>query len=175
MEIEKLKQLLTLCWEKETCSPGLRSKRNEENPSLGQSEITALIVNNFFDGKIFSCMTSSGIHYYNIIGDILVDWTIQEFLEETPNYDNSEEITRKYLLSTEDIRRRYFLLNENLHTAFKKQNPIRKNRYKMYINQTLEDQFRLEEESNDFGNLLQPDNAEHPHKNVMVLQKKKKI
>ena len=175
MEIEKLKQLLTLCWEKETCSPGLRSKWNEENPSLGQSEITAIIVNNYFYGKIFSCMTSSGIHYYNFIGDKLVDLTEQDFLGETPDDSNSEEIKRKDLLDNDDIRSRYFLLNENLHTVFKKQNPIRNNRYKMYINQTLEDQFRLEEESNDFGNLLQPDNAEHLDKNVMVLQKKKKI
>ena len=48
MEIEELKRLLTSSWEKETCSPGLRSEWNEENVSLGQCAITALIVNDLF-------------------------------------------------------------------------------------------------------------------------------
>ena len=52
MEIGQLKQILIQSWNLETCSPRLREKWNEENPSIGQCAITALIVNDFFGGKI---------------------------------------------------------------------------------------------------------------------------
>ena len=60
MEIGQLKQILIQSWNLETCSPRLREKWNEENPSIGQCAITALIVNDFFGGKIMRCMASSG-------------------------------------------------------------------------------------------------------------------
>lgn len=51
MEIVQFKQLLIQSWDFKTCSLGLKDKWMKENPSLGQSTITALIVNDFFDGK----------------------------------------------------------------------------------------------------------------------------
>ncbi len=120
MEIEKLKQLLTLSWKKDTCSPGLRDKWNEENPSLGQCAITSLIVNDLFGGKIMRCMASSGSHYYNMIDDELVDLTVEQFLGEVPKYENGEERTREYLLGNEDTKNRYMLLNKNLQGLIRK-------------------------------------------------------
>ena len=107
MEIGQLKQILIQSWNLETCSPGLRDKWNEENPSIGQCAITALIVNDFFGGKIMRCMASSGSHYYNIIDDELVDLTVEQFLGEIPQYENGEERTREYLLSNKDTQNRY--------------------------------------------------------------------
>ena len=134
MEIEKLKQLLLYSWEKETCSPGLRSKWSEENPSLGQCAITALIVNDIFGGKIMRCMASSGSHYYNLINDKLVDLTVEQFLGEIPDYANGEERTREYLLSNEDTKKRYLLLSKKLKHVIKEEE-IRQNRYQMCVNQ----------------------------------------
>lgn len=114
MEIEQLKQFLIKSWNLETCVPGLRDEWTETNPSLGQCAITALIVNDFFGGKIMRCMTSSGSHYYNLIDDHLVDLTVEQFLGEIPQYENGEERTREYLLSNEDTKKRYLLLNRNL-------------------------------------------------------------
>ena len=114
MKIRELKQLLMQSWNLETCSPGLRDKWDEENPSLGQCAITALIVNDFFGGKIMRCMSSSGSHYYNIIDDELVDLTVEQFLGEIPQYENGEERTREYLLSNEDTKNRYEKLLYNL-------------------------------------------------------------
>ncbi len=114
MGIGQLKQLLIQSWNLETCSSELRDKWIKENPSLGQCAITTLIVNDFFDGKIMRCMASSGIHYYNIIDDELVDLTVEQFLGEIPQYEHGEEITRDYLLSNEDTKNRYVLLNKNL-------------------------------------------------------------
>ena len=133
MEIEELKQLLTYSWEESTCSPGLRSKWNEENPSLGQCAITALIVNDFFGGKIMRCMSSTGSHYYNLIDDEIVDLTVEQFLGEIPEYENGEERTREYLLSNEDTKKRYLLLNKNLAIAKKEEEEIREQRFKMCV------------------------------------------
>ena len=76
MDRIELKQLLIKSWNRDTCSKGLRDKWSNENPSLGQCAITALIVNDFFGGKIMRCIASSGSHYYNIINDELVDLTL---------------------------------------------------------------------------------------------------
>lgn len=119
MEIRQLKQILIQSWNLETCSPGLRDKWNEENPSIGQCAITALIVNDFFGGKIMRCMASSGSHYYNIIDDELVDLTVEQFLGEIPQYENGEERTREYLLSNKDTKNRYEKLLYNLKQSIR--------------------------------------------------------
>ncbi len=135
MEVSELKNLLMQSWSVETCAPGLRSEWNEENPSLGQCAITALIVNDYFGGKIMRCMASSGSHYYNIIvDDSLVDLTVEQFLGEIPDYANGEERTREYLLGNEDIKNRYILLNYNLKESIEEENQIRNNRFKMCVN-----------------------------------------
>lgn len=128
MKIKELKQLLILSWEKETCSPGLRDEWNQDNPSLGQCAITALILNDFLGGKIMRCMTSSGSHYYNIIDNRIIDLTIDQFLGEIPDYINGEERTRDYLLSNEDTRNRYEKLLYNLKQAIEK---IEKKQFKL--------------------------------------------
>lgn len=117
MNIEQLKQFLFCKWNKETCSPGLRNFWNESNPSLGQCAITALIVNDFFGGKIMRCMASSGSHYYNLIDGKIVDLTVEQFLGEIPEYEFGEERTREYLLSNEDTKNRYFMLLNNLRKS----------------------------------------------------------
>jgi hypothetical protein len=134
MEIRELKQLLTGSWNLETCSPGLTDKWNKENPALGQCAITALIVNDFFGGKIMRCMASSGSHYYNIIDDEIVDLTVEQFLGETPQYKNGEERTREYLLSNEDTKNRYLILNKNLQkTIGDKLTPEERHEIKSFI------------------------------------------
>ena len=116
---KELKKLLTLSWKKETCSKGLRNEWSEENPSLGQCAITALIVNDFFGGKIMRCMASSGSHYYNMIDNELVDLTVEQFLGEIPQYEDGEERTREYLLSNEDTKNRYKKLLYNLKQSIR--------------------------------------------------------
>jgi len=119
MSIEELKELLTLSWSYETCSPGLKKEWNKDNPSLGQCAITSLIVNDFFGGKIMRCMTTSGSHYYNLIDNKIVDLTVEQFLGEIPQYECSEERTREYLLSNEDTKNRYEKLLYNLKQSIR--------------------------------------------------------
>ena len=174
MEIGELRQLLSSSWKKETCSSGLRSEWNEKNPSLGQCAITALIVNDFFGGKIMRCMASSGSHYYNLIEDELVDLTVEQFLGEIPDYDNSEERTREYLLSNEDTKNRYLLLKKNLQETIEEEKIIRQNRYKMCVNQRA--QFMPEEVSREFRNLLElcSNQLYFDEEDKLVKQRKKK-
>ena len=120
MNIEQLKRFLFCKWNRETCSPGLKDSWSEENPSLGQCAITALIVNDFFGGKIMRCIASSGSHYYYLIDGNIVDLTVQQFLGEIPEYESGEERTREYLLSNEDTRNRYLLLLNNLRQSMYK-------------------------------------------------------
>ena len=114
MDIFEFKKLLSECWNKYTCSPVLRNNWSEDNPSLGQCAITALIVNDCFGGKIMRCMSSSGSHYYHLIDDKIIDLTVEQFLGEIPKYDEGQERTREYLLTNEDTKMRYAKLLYNL-------------------------------------------------------------
>ena len=51
MDINELKQILIKSWSRVTCSPRLMEKWSEENPSLGQCEITAMIVKDALGGR----------------------------------------------------------------------------------------------------------------------------
>ena len=103
-----------MAWCKETCVPSLRDNYNDENKSLGQCAITALVVNDYFGGKIMRCMASTGSHYYNMIDDEIVDLTAEQFIDEVPLYNEGAERTREYLLSNDDTKSRYLLLLKNV-------------------------------------------------------------
>lgn len=174
MEIEELKQLLVESWDKDTCSPGLREEWNEENPSIGQCAITALIVNDYFGGKIMRCMAYNGSHYYNMIDDELIDLTVEQFLGRIPDYEHGEERTREYLLGNEDTKSRYMQLKDNLQKVLDETEVVRRNRYRRCVNQRM--QFMSDEVSKEFRDLLQMcTNQLYLDENGIVLQKKKKI
>lgn len=117
MEINDIRKLFFYAWSKETCFPLQREKWSKDNPSLGQCAITALIINDFYGGKIMWCMASSVSHYYNIIDNEIVDLTVGQFLGEIPQYEEGKERTREYLLSNKDTKNRYEILLYNLKQA----------------------------------------------------------
>ena len=69
MSFSELEKLLNLSWSKETCNPRFCDMWTSDNPSLGQSDVTSLVVYNFYGGKIMRCNTSIGDHYYNLVDD----------------------------------------------------------------------------------------------------------
>lgn len=125
---KELKELLKLSWSKETCIKTLSDSWKNENPSLGQCAITALLVNDFFGGDIMRCMTSTGSHYYNIINNEIIDLTKEQFLGEIPKYEEGELRTREYLLENEDTKKRYEKLLYNLRLTIKQ---INKEKFKL--------------------------------------------
>ena len=120
MYFDELENILRISWNAETCCPPLRDKYDGSNPSLGQCAITTLIVHDFIGGKIMRCMTKEGSHYYNRIGDTIIDLTKDQFNGEFIDYKNSEERTREYLLSNEDTKNRYLLLQSIVKDNFNK-------------------------------------------------------
>jgi len=117
MLINELTKILELSWKKKTCTPSLQDSWDENNKSLGQCAVTALIVNDFLGGKIMRCMCESGSHYYNLINGNVVDLTVSQF-EVKPNYGTGEKRTREYLLSNEDTKKRYLLLLNEVKENF---------------------------------------------------------
>lgn len=131
MEIHRLKQLLSEVWSYNTCSPSLRVFWNENNPSLGQCAITALVVNDYFGGKIMRCMSPTGSHYYNLIDGKIIDLTAEQFNAKSPDYETGEERTREYLLGNPDTNKRYTILSSGIDQILKENNELSQRRFEM--------------------------------------------
>jgi len=119
MIINEVCEIVSMSFSKDTCYPTLKDKWCEENKTLGQCAITALILNDFLGGKIMRCDSETGSHYYNLINDNVVDLTVSQF-KTLPNYEMGVERTREYLLSNEDTKKRYKLLLEVVKENFLK-------------------------------------------------------
>ena len=118
MSFSELEKLLNLSWSKETCNPRFCDMWTSDNPSLGQSDVTSLVVYNFYGGKIMRCNTSIGDHYYNLVDDNILDLTVEEFMAEKPNYKDPIEITDNILYDNSEIRIRNDLLMDNIIKNF---------------------------------------------------------
>lgn len=119
MLINELIKVLELSWNKNTCDPSLQEDWNENNKALGQCVVTALIVNDFLGGKIMKCMVESESHYYNLVNGNVIDLTASKF-DIVPDYTQTEERTREYLLSNKDTMKRYKLLLNKVKDNFVK-------------------------------------------------------
>lgn len=86
-KIETLTDLYTLLleegWSKETCFK--ETFWNEDNVTVGQSGVTALLVQKIFGGEIFHFKRSKSYHYFNRIGGYNVDLTFDELPVERKN------------------------------------------------------------------------------------------
>lgn len=117
MKLDELTKIIELSWSKDTCVLSLQDEWNSEFKNLGQCDVTALIVNDFIGGKIMRCMSETGSHYYNLINGEIVDLTKNQF-KVLPNYSDSVERTREYLLNNNDTKNRYKLLLSNVKDNF---------------------------------------------------------
>ncbi len=131
MEKAELKQLLRESWSRSTSSPEWRSKWRKDICSLGQSDITSLIVNEYFGGLIMCCNTSLGDHYYNIIDGTIIDLTADQFLGERVVYFNGIRKTRDVILNDEETKQRYLLLKASLFQAFEEKRQRIQNKLQM--------------------------------------------
>jgi len=110
-----LYDLLNECWCIETCTPRLRNKWNKSNKMCGQCSITAFIVQDIFGGEVYGINTSSGIHCFNKIGDIIFDLTSEQF-ENTNElqYTLDNPQSRETHFSNCEKYQRYLLLKKSL-------------------------------------------------------------
>ena len=62
--------------------------------SIGQCDVTALLIKELFGGKIMKCLSVRGDHYYNEINGTIIDLTIDQYdVGEEPLYFDSIEET----------------------------------------------------------------------------------
>ncbi len=127
MYVNRLEKILQKSWIKETSSDP--EKWNKDNPSFGQCAVTALIVNDYFGGKlVWAPVNVNGkevSHYFNKIDDKEVgltkeiDLTKSQFPEGTiipEGIDKTKGFpsTRNYVLSYPKTLKRYELLKEKI-------------------------------------------------------------
>ncbi len=116
MNNSELKELLKKSWsEKTTADPMGWSPKN---PAWGQCAVTALVVQDFFGGKLLRTMvklksvphTEECSHYWNLLPNGReIDLTREQFPEGTI-VPNGEPRNRQYVLSFAPTRARYTLL-----------------------------------------------------------------
>lgn len=114
MDIKTLKELLLLAW----CAETAKGDWNPKNPSLNQCAITALVVQDYFDGELLRClMTNGDSHYWNRLPDgTEVDLTEDQFqyIEAKPLKKDFVIRTSEYVLSFPETSKRYYLLVHRL-------------------------------------------------------------
>lgn len=118
MKLDELQRIVEESWSVESCYPSSQQLRNRFNPSLGQCDVTALIVNDFMGGKIMQCIFGEISHYFNLVNGNIVDLTVNQFNGEVPDYINSQERSREYLLSDTDTKDRYLILLNKVKDNF---------------------------------------------------------
>ncbi|RLJ05068.1 MAG: hypothetical protein DRP08_00015 [Candidatus Aenigmatarchaeota archaeon] len=115
--IEELGKVLEEAWCKETSSDP--ENWTPENPAYGQCAVTALVVQDYFGGKIVHADVivngKSVSHYFNKINNEEIDFTRKQFPSEAiiPS-GKVYKRTRDYILSYPDTIKRYEILKERV-------------------------------------------------------------
>lgn len=112
MSIQELSKKLYLCYSKELCYPKVKDKWNDNNRYFGMCAITALVVNDYFGGKICKIYVDGISHYFNLINNKVIDLTARQF-ENQIDYSKYEIINRDIIM-TENTKKRYNMLKSKL-------------------------------------------------------------
>lgn len=114
MDIDTLKNILTLAW----CAETAQGKWSEDCPSLNQCAVTALVVQDYFGGDLLRCkMTNGDSHYWNRLPDNTeADLTEAQFqfIEAQPLKQDFIVRERAYVLSFASTLTRYELLKQRV-------------------------------------------------------------
>ena len=112
MTLKELKKALLKSYSKNLCYEKVRDKWTEENKTLGMCAITALVVNDYFNGEIAKIKVDGISHYFNIINNDIIDLTASQF-KNIIDYKDYKLVNRKDIL-TEDTKNRYQRLKEKV-------------------------------------------------------------
>lgn len=72
----RILDVLRRCWSKQTSS-----KWTLSNPALGQCSVTALVLQDYFGGRLLKTKVGDAWHFYNEIQHIAYDFTAEQFSE----------------------------------------------------------------------------------------------
>lgn len=111
-EINIVFEALQSCWIKETSKQP--EKWTKTNPSLGQCAITSVIVKEMFGGIIIRGEMKNGqTHYWNIVGNDIVDLTRDQYKHEL-SFERISLVNEDKILSNEDTAKRLDILKKKL-------------------------------------------------------------
>lgn len=115
--LDDLYHVLRACWSVQTAHPETRSRWLADDPSYGQSAITAMMVHDLFGGTIHKNHVSDGTtHYFNRIEGIYVDLVREQYdLYDTPvSYEPNTPVPRGNCGRNRDTAERYQTLRKEV-------------------------------------------------------------
>lgn len=118
MNLNKLNFILKVCWSKKTCYPGVLNQWSNVNKSLGQCAISSLIVNDYFKGEIYKTKINGLNHYFNMINDIIIDFTKEQFNFKI-KYLNIIRVKREDILKNNNTLKRYYVLKNKVANYYR--------------------------------------------------------
>ena len=113
MNLEDLQKACYASYARDLCYPSVQKFWNEENKCFGMCTITALIVQDYFGGKLCKMKVGDTLHYFNLIDREIVDFTASQF-ENKVEYENYQVAYRKQILKIQNVKNRYYLLKERV-------------------------------------------------------------
>ncbi|MCF0107391.1 MAG: hypothetical protein HUJ59_00030 [Bacilli bacterium] len=104
-------------WTIETCAPRLRENWNQKNKTCGQCSITSFLIQDIFGGEVYGVQSTSGVHCFNKIGDVIFDITSEQFKGDRviKEYPLDKLQSREEHFSNEEKFNRYKLLKEHIN------------------------------------------------------------
>ncbi len=111
MTLDALTQALYESWGKDTAYKNDRGKWTEINRAAGQCTVTAMIINDYFGGKIYRGYSKKNnlYHYWNIIDGKKVDLTASQF-DNDIHFDKVVLKKKDQLIKIDNVRKRYYIL-----------------------------------------------------------------
>jgi hypothetical protein len=102
-------------WSRETCAPRLKESWDKSNPSLGQCSITSFLLQDIFGGEVYGIKQENGnYHCYNVIKDIIVDITSEQFKQKNLDYSQGKLQSKYTHFLKEEKYQRYLSLKDSL-------------------------------------------------------------
>lgn len=105
LTIDELEKILNKCYCSKTAYPDVQKDWSEENKTLGQCAVTALVVQHFFGGDIYKHNKYS--HYFNILNGQIIDLTKSQF---NFKLDYSDSVIKQPNLHKAQTEERYKML-----------------------------------------------------------------
>jgi hypothetical protein len=118
INLKCLEKALKKSWRKDTCYRPMRKKYTKSNPAYGQCYCTALVVNDYFGGKILTVeFPEGGEHYWNLIRGKEIDITRCQF-------DKSQKFPKPKIIGRKDTKntKEYLILKKRVQRFLKTAN-----------------------------------------------------
>lgn len=118
MTLEQLSAVLHDSWSATTAYHADRKKWSPDNKAIGQCTVTAMIVYDYFGGKIVRGYSEKYklYHYWNEINGEKIDLTSSQFFPDRNDISFSKIVykDKRSLLRIKDVKDRYIILKEKV-------------------------------------------------------------